>query len=86
MNHPHPNPASAEPGRYIVTGACRVDSTADPIRDAARALKSASASDFDTLMASGPEIPSFIAQSLHSILEPRPKVLRSAIEGQHRHP
>ncbi len=65
---------------YRVTGAVTIADTARPVQDAALALKAAGASDSDTLLASGPEIPTFVAMSLAAILKPRVKPLRSEIE------
>ena len=64
---------------YGVTGAATIENTARPIQDAALALKAAGAADFDTLLVSGPDVPTFIAQTLAAILKPRPAPLRSEV-------
>jgi hypothetical protein len=45
--------ASAQPGRYVVTGAINVADSAAPVLDAARALKAAGAGDDDLVIATG---------------------------------
>ena len=61
---------SNRPGRHNVTGACRVDYTATPISDAARAILAAGASPSDMLHVAGGDV-TILPMSLGSILRPR---------------
>jgi hypothetical protein len=72
-------------GRYCVTDAATITSTATPIADAALALRAAGRPDSDTLAVVSGDC-TILPATIGSILKPRPKVLRSAIESQHRHP
>lgn len=60
---------SNRPGLYNVSGACRVDSTATPIPDAARALKANGASDDDLVHVAGAL--TVADTTLGAILKPR---------------
>jgi hypothetical protein len=81
LNHRIQIHASAEPGRYNVTGDCRVDYTDAPLQDAARALKANGADDRDMIHVVCAEV-NFLPASIHSILKPRRPPLRSDIERQ----
>ena len=69
-------------GRYCVTGAATIGDTNSPIKDAALALR-AGHPNSDLIAVNCGDI-NILPVSIGSILKPRPKVLRSAIEAQSR--
>jgi hypothetical protein len=77
LNHRIQIHAGACEGSYRVSGAAEIEATNRPVQDAAAALRSKGAPDSDTLMASGPDVPTFIAQTIGSILKPRPPAPKS---------
>jgi hypothetical protein len=72
LNHRIQIHAGACEGSYRVSGAAEIEATNRPVQDAAAALRSKGAADSDTLMASGPDVPTFIAQTIGKILARRP--------------
>ena len=76
--------ASAEPGRFAVTGAAQIADSDAPVKDAAKAILAAGASEHDTLRVIGADC-SIADMPLWKLAANYRPPLRSALKAQARH-